>query len=188
MEKKSEARERIVKTASKLFYENGYSETGINEILEKSSSFKKTLYRYFPSKTDLGIFYIKEVEEEVFDLVKRVLNKHPKFENFSEAWIKLIQRRNIKKYFLGCPLANIFFQSHKSPEMKKIIYQGFQKFKDIFTDYFLRNYQFSEIKARKLSEEILFLYEGAMVMYGIEQDKKYFDYLAIHLNSICKQI
>ena len=43
MKESSETKERIVKVAMELFYKNGYSETGINEILEKSSSFKKSL-------------------------------------------------------------------------------------------------------------------------------------------------
>ncbi|MBK6609134.1 MAG: TetR family transcriptional regulator [Leptospiraceae bacterium] len=34
MKKNYNTKERIMEVAVKLFYENGYSETGINEILE----------------------------------------------------------------------------------------------------------------------------------------------------------
>lgn len=47
------ARERIVETALKLFYENGLRATGIDRIIAESGVAKMSFYRYFPSKTDL---------------------------------------------------------------------------------------------------------------------------------------
>lgn len=188
MKKNSEAKRRIVEVTSKLFYENGYPQTGTNEILEKSSTFKNTLYKYFPSKTDLGIYYIQEVEEEIVNLIKRMLDKYPKFEDFSKVWIQLIQRKESIKYFLGCPLANIYFQTHKTPAIQERVQVGFKRIKSVFADYFLINYTCTEKEAIKLSEEVLFLYEGAMTMYGMEQNKKYFDYLQLHFEFISKRI
>jgi AcrR family transcriptional regulator len=47
------ARERIVETALKLFYQNGLRATGIDRIIAESGVAKMSFYRHFPSKGDL---------------------------------------------------------------------------------------------------------------------------------------
>lgn len=46
----STARQKILETASKLFYEKGIPYVGINEVISESGVAKKTLYRWFSSK------------------------------------------------------------------------------------------------------------------------------------------
>jgi AcrR family transcriptional regulator len=53
-------RERILETASTLFYQNGYRATGINEIIKKSGVAKATFYAHFPSKERLALAYMEE--------------------------------------------------------------------------------------------------------------------------------
>lgn len=47
------ARERILETASRLFYQEGLRATGIDRIIAESGVAKMSFYRHFPSKTDL---------------------------------------------------------------------------------------------------------------------------------------
>jgi len=47
------ARERILRTAQQLFYQNGIRATGIDSVIADASVTKVTLYRHFPSKEDL---------------------------------------------------------------------------------------------------------------------------------------
>ena len=51
-------RDRIVETASRLFYKNGYNSTGINEIISESGIAKATLYNHFKSKDDICIAFL----------------------------------------------------------------------------------------------------------------------------------
>ncbi len=46
-------REMIIKTAWKLFYEEGFAETTINDIIREADISKGTFYYYFNSKDDL---------------------------------------------------------------------------------------------------------------------------------------
>ena len=47
------ARERILATASRLFYREGLRATGIDRIIAESGVAKMSFYRHFPSKADL---------------------------------------------------------------------------------------------------------------------------------------
>ncbi len=46
----SHARQKILETASELFYYKGIQHVGINEVIAASGVAKRTLYRWFPSK------------------------------------------------------------------------------------------------------------------------------------------
>jgi len=60
-------RERILDSASELFYRDGYHAVGIDTIVERSGVAKMTLYRHFPSKDDLIAAYLERSNAEYWD-------------------------------------------------------------------------------------------------------------------------
>lgn len=46
---------KIFNTAEELFYKKGYSNTSVDEIIEKSGTSKGTFYYYYKHKADLGV-------------------------------------------------------------------------------------------------------------------------------------
>jgi AcrR family transcriptional regulator len=61
------ARDRILDTASELFYRDGYHAVGIDTIVERSGVAKMTLYRHFPSKDHLIAAYLTRANAEFWD-------------------------------------------------------------------------------------------------------------------------
>lgn len=59
----SEARERLLLTASELFYAEGIHAVGVDRILEKAGVTRATFYRHFPSKEDLVSAYLGREDE-----------------------------------------------------------------------------------------------------------------------------
>jgi AcrR family transcriptional regulator len=51
-------RDEILRVASRLFYEQGYHRTGIQQIIEEAGAAKGTFYASFKSKEDLGIAWL----------------------------------------------------------------------------------------------------------------------------------
>lgn len=49
------ARERLIETASKLFYREGVRAVGVERVAAEAGVSKMTLYRHFPSKDDLVV-------------------------------------------------------------------------------------------------------------------------------------
>ena len=63
--KKSEptARERILDSAYELFSRRGIRAVGVDEVIDRASVAKATLYRHFPSKDELALAFLERREQ-----------------------------------------------------------------------------------------------------------------------------
>jgi AcrR family transcriptional regulator len=64
-QKRSEARERLLATASQLFYAEGINGVGVERIVKEAQVTLATLYRHFPSKVDLAVAYLQNAHEQI---------------------------------------------------------------------------------------------------------------------------
>lgn len=67
MEQKASVKERILETASRLFYHQGYNSTGINQIIAEAGIAIGSLYKHYQSKSDLLYHYLEQQEIEYFN-------------------------------------------------------------------------------------------------------------------------
>ncbi len=63
-ERASEARDRIVAAASRLFYARGIRAVGVDTIIADSGVAKATFYRHFPAKDDLVLAYLDQTDAQ----------------------------------------------------------------------------------------------------------------------------
>ncbi|QQQ73933.1 TetR/AcrR family transcriptional regulator [Saccharothrix sp. 6-C] len=61
----SEARARLLGTASALFYAEGLHSVGIDRIIAAAGVTRATLYRHFPGKDDLVVAYLTQGDEAI---------------------------------------------------------------------------------------------------------------------------
>ena len=61
----SAARERLLRTASELFYAEGIRAVGVDRVIEVAGVTRATFYRHFPSKDDLVVAYLRAVHDAV---------------------------------------------------------------------------------------------------------------------------
>jgi AcrR family transcriptional regulator len=61
----SEARARLLSTASGLFYSEGLHSVGIDRIIATAGVTRATLYRHFPGKDDLVVTYLTQADEAI---------------------------------------------------------------------------------------------------------------------------
>lgn len=73
----SEARLRLLATATRIFYTEGIHAVGIDRIVAEAKVTRATLYRHFASKDDLIVCYLQEADQairrQVDDIVAREL-------------------------------------------------------------------------------------------------------------------
>jgi AcrR family transcriptional regulator len=71
-----DVRSRIIDTASRLFYSQGYNSTGINQVIKEANVAKSSLYQYFPSKDDLLVAYLNEASKNTNQAIDEWLEKY----------------------------------------------------------------------------------------------------------------
>ncbi|WP_309398232.1 TetR/AcrR family transcriptional regulator [Cerasicoccus maritimus] len=52
-------RDEILEVASKLFYEQGYNQAGVQQIIKEADTAKGTFYTHFKSKEELGVAWLR---------------------------------------------------------------------------------------------------------------------------------
>ncbi|RKQ92149.1 TetR family transcriptional regulator [Solirubrobacter pauli] len=63
--KESEARDRLLRTASMIFYTEGINSVGVDYIVGAAKVTRATFYRHFPSKTDLVLAYLQAAHDAI---------------------------------------------------------------------------------------------------------------------------
>ena len=66
--RQTQTRERLVRTAAELFWNQGYAQTGVNQIIQEANATSGSFYHFFKSKQELAM--------AVIDDIMGALNKH----------------------------------------------------------------------------------------------------------------
>src|SRR5688572_6339230 len=74
----SPAKQRILETADRLFYEDGIRAVGIDRIIAEAGVAKMTLYAYFASKDDLIVAVLRHREGSVLEFFRSAMERHGK--------------------------------------------------------------------------------------------------------------
>lgn len=61
----SEARDRLLSTASRLFYTEGLHSVGVDRVIAEAQVTRATLYRHFRSKDELVVAYLTQADEAI---------------------------------------------------------------------------------------------------------------------------
>jgi AcrR family transcriptional regulator len=101
-------RERILGTASALFYHEGAHAVGVDLVVETAGVAKTSLYRYFRTKDDLIAAFLQREDAEFWAQWERVAAEHaddPQAE--LDAHMTWIGERLARPNYRGCPQLNM---------------------------------------------------------------------------------
>jgi len=104
----ADVRQRILDTASSLFYERGVRAVGVDLVVEKAAVAKASLYRYFRTKDDLIVAFLEREDAEFWALWDEVAARHagdPAAE--LDAHWRWIGERLARANYRGCPQINV---------------------------------------------------------------------------------
>jgi AcrR family transcriptional regulator len=103
----SEARERILETADRLFYQEGVRAVGVDRIIAEAGVAKMTLYNHFPSKDDLILAVLQHREQIALEFFRTAMERHgKKTKNSLRAFFAALKDWFETPGFRGCAFQN----------------------------------------------------------------------------------
>lgn len=168
---KPSKRDQIVDVALNLFYQGGFNATGVDKITAESGATKKTIYAHFKSKDELILATLRR-RDELFrnNFMRSVerLGKTPR--KRLDAVFDTIDEWFNSKQFSGCMFINASaeFATQDNP-----CHAFSAEHKRLMFDYLCELAENAGAKnPAELSEELIFLVEGATVQAHVCGDKK----------------
>ncbi|MBX3475561.1 MAG: TetR/AcrR family transcriptional regulator [Planctomycetes bacterium] len=105
---KTNVRERLLETATKLFYQNGYRATGINEIIDAAEIAKASFYHHFKTKEDLLVTCLQKRHDVMMaDLRKFLALGETPAQRIRRVFFWLAESCQCSGTSLGCAFLNM---------------------------------------------------------------------------------
>lgn len=175
---------RLLEAARELFYEQGYATAGINEIISRSGTSKKSFYNYFPGKQKLGEAYLAAEQADLFDYMDGLMERHRgDYRAFVRTWAGTLKKAAERDNYFGCPFANTAAQA--GDRFDEILVVTVREWREKLQAY-VRN---SDLKlpakqAETLVDMMLIQYQGAIQMWRLSGESRYFDLFEQALHSL----
>ena len=163
-------KERVIETASSLFYHQGYNQTGINQIIEEASVAKASMYQHFRSKQDIAVAYLSARHTMWMGKLSRFIsgkktNKAKLIASF-DYLIEWLEEDD----FRGCGFQNIFVDlPEESHKIKAQVLYHKNELGDMVHDLLKNENQYSSKEAKQIGDEILVLMEGAIILSQMQK-------------------
>ena len=161
-----DTKKNIENTAARLFYEQGYNSTGINQIIAEAGVAKASLYAHFPSKIDILKKYLQNTSESSIEVFRSIVEqKQTPKDKVLGIFDSLLTFSN-ETSFNGCQFLNIAAEIPQSNEDVLALIQGHKnKIRQLFVEIL------EPINKEKLADELYILFEGALASSKVFKDK-----------------
>lgn len=166
-------KDKILKTASKLFYTQGYNSTGINQIIDEAEIAKASLYYHFKSKNELFYTYLEETNKNWFAELDKYLEKNDDPKDKILGLFDFRIERQVKSDFKGCPFIKAGAEIPSDDKRAfEIIDNNKMKFRNLILEI-LKNItpKSNLLTKEELADTIYLLAEGATLTASFQKRK-----------------
>jgi AcrR family transcriptional regulator len=154
------ARQRILNTATDLFYREGINATGVERLASEASVSKRTLYQHFPSKATVVEEYLRCIQQRVGDPIQPradAANRTPR-----DRILALFATPSPGGPMRGCPFHNAAVEAAEDmPEVQEIVHEHKQKYINGLAKLAK---QAGATNPKLLGNQLAVLYEGAAAL------------------------
>ena len=154
--------QRLLDAATELFYSQGIKSTGIDAIVKHAGTNKMTLYKYFPSKDDLVIAFLRKRDEDFTSwFIEQINIKATQPKDKMLAIFDVIDEWMAIPAFRGCAFINA---AAEFPMEANPVHQLSAEFYDRFKAYIggLAT-ESGALKPEDLAMQLTLLVEGSIV-------------------------
>ncbi|QFY09422.1 TetR family transcriptional regulator [Nonomuraea phyllanthi] len=156
----SEARSRLLTTATRLFYAEGIHAVGIDRIVAEAQVTRATLYRHFPGKEDLVLAYLSEVDRAMRSQADEAIAAGLPAPDTVRALSRSIAQGIHSEGFRGCAFLNAAAE-YPAPEspVRQAVLAHRQWFLDTVTELLAR---IRQSDAEPAARHFVMMRDGAM--------------------------
>ncbi|WP_179414669.1 TetR/AcrR family transcriptional regulator [Mucilaginibacter sp. E4BP6] len=163
--KKRSIRDAIVNTSIRLFYKQGYSNTGINQIIEEADISKSSLYQHFRAKEDLLIVYLEVTGKDTLNGLKEAADKYTIPKDKILSIFEYLERLVQQNEFYGCHFLNMVYElPEDAVKIKEIVKKQKDTVRALFEEIL------APLHRAGLADEIYTLFEGALIANKVHND------------------
>lgn len=160
-ERRSKAREQLLATASRIFYEEGINSVSVDRIIEAADGTRSTFYRHFPSKDELVTAYLTGRDQAIRAACRMAAEHEPDPANLLRLIVGAIGDDLCSPGFRGCPFINA---AAEFPDPQSIVHQAVAEhrtwFRDLILDLVTRA---GAVAPDSTARTLILLRDGAMV-------------------------
>jgi AcrR family transcriptional regulator len=162
---RGESSTKILETASRLFYEQGYHVTGINQLIAEAGVAKASFYHHFSSKEELCIAYLQKRHQDWFSWLQQEVEQYEDHQERLLSLFTFLERWLSNSNYRGCAFLNIASE-FPSPESK--IRLLVMEHKSALHDYIRQLVEKLDSSSKKsnidfLVDTIYLLFEGSII-------------------------
>ena len=170
--KSSPVKQKIIETASHLFYQKGYNLTGINEIIKEASIAKATLYNHFKSKEDICLAYLHFKDATLQQELKAFTIKTAAGKERVLALFDFLKFFFFSKDFNGCWCLNTISEIPKENQKIRKVIQDQKKNLIRFIEKLVEENLSNKSKKehQQIAKQLYLLYESALSESHLHQD------------------
>lgn len=167
-------KDNLVRAAMRLFRQQGYASTGLQQILAESGAPKGSLYHYFPDgKEALGKAAVELAGDLMGQMLSGLAERHKQPKAFVKAYCEVMAGWMEESDFRsGCPIATTMLETAPhSPLLTRAGARVIDHWIDIIAPVFV-NAGLSRRDAKLRAQVLIAAMEGALLLARIRQSTR----------------
>ena len=164
-------KDSLVRTAMRLFRQQGYASTGLQQVLAESGAPKGSLYHYFPGgKEQLGTAAVKLAAQLMGEMLSGLVARHRRPATFVRAYCGVMSKwMEDSDFRSGCPIATTMLETApQSPELTRVGVDALDHWIAIIAPVF-EEAGASKSEARLKAQNLIAAMEGALLLARMRQ-------------------
>jgi len=167
-------KDSLVRTAMRLFRQQGYASTGLQQVLAESGAPKGSLYHYFPGgKEQLGAAAVKLAAQLMGEMLSCLVARHRRPAMFVKAYCGVMSKwMEDSDFRSGCPIATTMLETApQSPELTQVGVDALDHWIAIIAPVF-EEAGSSKSEARLKAQNLIAMMEGALLLARMRQSSR----------------
>lgn len=183
--RRSDSRERMVRSTITLLREHGASATSIDRVLAHSGAPRGSVYHHFPGgRTQLIGEAVALAGEFMTGLIQAAIQAEDPVQAIDEWFAHWRDQLERSRYRAGCPVVAVAVETNDdAPQLTRSAGAVFTGWQEAFTALF-RRHRLPEDRSRRLAALVVAAEEGAVILCRAEQSTAPMEAVATEIHDL----